>query len=77
MSEEERRALRDYIPRPQWRVVVNLLLELGVGVDLGRRGNSIGERFKCDARPLVERTASVSALCSETNEFHKRLSIWG
>ena len=59
------------------QVVVNLLPKLGVGVDLGRRGNSIGERFKCDARPLVERTASVSALCSETNEFHKRLSIWG
>jgi hypothetical protein len=59
------------------QVVVNLLPKLAVGVDLGRRGNSIGERFKCDARRLVERTASVSALCSETNEFHKRLSILG
>jgi len=77
MSEEERKALRDYIPRPQSRIVVNLLLELDVGVGLGRRGNWTGERFKCDARRLVERTASVSALCSETNEFHKRISIWG
>jgi len=51
------------------------LLELDVGVGLGRRGNWTGERFKCDARRLVERTASVSALCSETNEFHKRLLI--
>jgi hypothetical protein len=56
---------------------VNLLLDLGVGVDLGRRGNWIGERFKCDARRFVERTASVRALCSETNEFHKRPFIWG
>jgi hypothetical protein len=53
MSEEEWRALRDYIPRPQWRIVVNLLLELGAGVDLGRRGNWIGERFKCGVERLV------------------------
>jgi hypothetical protein len=38
MSEEERTALRDHIPCPQWRVVVNLLPELGVGVDLVRHG---------------------------------------
>src|SRR5260370_15126895 len=66
MSEEERRALRDYIPCPQWRAVVNLLLELSVG-DLGRRGNWIGERFKCDARRLVERTASLTALFISTS----------
>jgi hypothetical protein len=33
MSEEERKALRDHIPCPQWQVVVNLLPELGVDVD--------------------------------------------
>ncbi len=54
------------------QIVVNLLPQLGVGVDLGRRGNWIGERFKCDARRLVEHPVLVSALCSETNEFHKR-----
>jgi hypothetical protein len=46
-------------------------------VDLVRHGNWIGERFKCDARRLVEHPALVSALCSETNEFHKRPFIWG
>src|SRR6266481_4514207 len=61
--------------KPQ--VVVNLLPKRDVGVDLGRRGNWIGERFKCDARRLVEHPASVSALCSETNEFHKRPFILG
>ena len=35
--------LGDYIRRPQWRVVVNLLQELGVGVDLVRHGNWLGE----------------------------------
>jgi hypothetical protein len=35
------------------QVVVNLLLELGVGVDLVRHHHWIGERFKCDARRLV------------------------
>src|SRR5207248_8391858 len=42
-SEEERRALRDYIPCPQWRVVVNRLQELGVGVGMVRHGNWLGE----------------------------------
>ena len=37
------------------QIVVNLLLELGVRVDLVRRGHWLGE----------------------TNEFHKRLLIWG
>ena len=59
------------------QVVVNLSLELGVGVDLVRRGNWIGERFKCDARRLVEHPALVSALCSETDEFHKQPFILG
>ena len=35
--------LGDYIRRPLWRVVVNLLQELGVGVDLVRHGNWLGE----------------------------------
>jgi len=43
MTEEERRTLRDYIPCPQRRVVVNLSQELGVGVDLVRHGNWLGE----------------------------------
>ena len=37
------------------QVVVNLLLELGIGVDLVRHGNWLGG----------------------TNEFHKRISVWG
>ena len=40
------------------QVVVNLLLELRVGVDLVSHGNWIGERFNCGAGRLVERTAS-------------------
>ena len=31
------------------QIVVNLLLELGVGVDLMIHGYCPGERFKCDA----------------------------
>src|SRR5882757_2942200 len=37
------------------QIVVNLLLELGVGVDLVRHGNWIGERFKCGARWFPQR----------------------
>src|SRR2546429_207645 len=37
------------------QIVVNLLQELGVGVDIVRHGNWLGE----------------------SNEFHKRLFIWG
>jgi len=32
------------------QLVVNLLLELGVGVDLMKHGYWLGERFKCGAR---------------------------
>jgi hypothetical protein len=32
------------------QIVVNLLLELGVGVDLMKHGYWLGERFKCGAR---------------------------
>src|SRR5438309_5996425 len=37
------------------QVVVNLLLELGVGVDLVIHGNWLGERFKCGARWVPQR----------------------
>jgi hypothetical protein len=47
---------------------VNLLSEVGVGVDLMMLGGCSGETF-------VEFDASVSAFRSETNEFHKRLSV--
>jgi hypothetical protein len=35
------------------QVVVNLLLELGVGVDLVRHGNWLGETFKYGAGRFV------------------------
>jgi hypothetical protein len=56
-------------------IVVNLLPKLGVGVDLMRFGCWLGERFRCSAGRFVRSALSVSALPSETNEFHKRLSI--
>jgi hypothetical protein len=37
------------------QIVVNLLLELGVGVDLVIHGNWLGERFKCGARWFPQR----------------------
>jgi hypothetical protein len=58
-------------------VVVNLLPELRVSVDLVRRPRWLGERLKWLARRFVYLASPVSALRSETNEFHKRLSIWG
>jgi hypothetical protein len=58
-------------------VVVNLVPELRVGVDLMRRGGRLGERFMGGAGPFVYPDSSVSALRSETNEFHKRLSSSG
>jgi len=57
-------------------IVVNLLPKLGVGVDLMRSGRWLGDRFRCSAGRFVRSALSVSALWSETNEFHKRLSIW-
>ena len=57
------------------QVVVNLLSEFSVGMNLVRRGSWLGERFYCGAGRLSYLTSSVSVLCSETNEFHKRLSI--
>jgi hypothetical protein len=57
-------------------IVVNLLPKLGVGVDLMRSGRWLGDRFRCSAGRFVRSALSVSALPTETNEFHKRLSIW-
>ena len=52
-----------------WEVVVNLLPELGVGVDLVRPGNWPGERFKCgaDRRPAWR----VSARRAQVRVFQK------
>ena len=58
------------------KIVVNLLPKLGVGVDSMRSGGWFGDRFRCSAGWFVRAAVSVSALPSETNEFHKRLSIW-
>ena len=55
-------------------VVVNLLPELHVGMDLMMQGRCAGERFTCGAGWFVQLALSLSALRSETNEFHKRLS---
>jgi hypothetical protein len=35
------------------QIVVNLLPELGVGVDLVRHGNWLGQRFRCGAGRFV------------------------
>jgi hypothetical protein len=53
------------------QVVVNLLPKLEVTVDLVRRGHWLRERFRYGAGRFVYLTSSVSALSSETNEFHK------
>lgn len=58
-------------------VVVNLLPELHVGMDLMMQGRWPGERFICGPGWFVQLGFSMSALPSKTNEFHKRLSIWG
>ena len=57
-------------------IVVNLSPKLGVGVDLMRSGRWLGARLRCSAGRFVRFALSVSALPTETNEFHKRLSIW-
>jgi hypothetical protein len=58
-------------------VVVNLLPKLGVGVDFVRVGHWFAERFNHGARRLIQFASSVSALSSETNEFHKRPFSFG
>ena len=57
-------------------IVVNLLPKLSVAMDLMRFGRWLGDRFRCSAGRFVRLALSVSALPTETNEFHKRLSIW-
>jgi hypothetical protein len=54
---------------------VNLLPEVGVGVDLTMLGRCSGETFMGGTGSFVEFDASASAFRSETNEFHKRLSV--
>ena len=58
-------------------VVVNLLPELGVGVDLMMQECWLGKRFMCRAGWFVRLALSLGALCSETDEFHKHLSSAG
>jgi len=58
------------------KIVVNLLPKLGVGVGWMRSRGWFGDRFRCSAGWFVRTAVSVSALPSETNEFHMRLSIW-
>src|SRR5438309_11640372 len=53
--------LGDYIRRPLWRVVVNLLQELGVGVDLVRHGNWLGESNEFHKRFFFGVACSKSA----------------
>jgi hypothetical protein len=53
---------------------VNLLPELRVTVDLMTQGRWLGERFVRRGGWFARLGLSVSALPSETNEFHKRLS---
>ena len=59
------------------QVIMNLLPELRVGVDLTGRDRRAGERFASGAGWLFPLVSSLSALRSETNEFHKCLSILG
>jgi hypothetical protein len=55
---------------------VNLLPEVSVRVDLMMLGRCSGETFVGGAGSFVEFDASASAFRSETNEFHKRLSVF-
>jgi hypothetical protein len=57
------------------QIVVNLFLELRVGVDLVSHGHWFGETFKCDVWRLVELILSVSVFSFETTGFHKQPSI--
>ena len=59
------------------QIVVNLLPELGVSVDFVRQSHRLGERFNCGAGRSLSLALPVSSLSSKTNEFHKRLFIWG
>ena len=54
---------------------MNLLPEVGVGVDLMMLGCCSGKTFVGGTGSFVQLGASVNAFPSETNEFHKRLSV--
>jgi hypothetical protein len=56
---------------------VNLLPKLAVVVDLMMLGRCSDEMFAGGIGSFVQLGASVSAFRFETNEFHKRLSVWG
>jgi hypothetical protein len=58
------------------KVVVNLLPELREGMDLMGRSRWVGKGFTRRAGWFVWVTLYASALPSETNEFHKRLSAF-
>ena len=58
------------------QVLVNLLPELCVRVDLMGRSRWVGKGFTRRAGWFVWVTLYVSALPSETNEFHKRPSAF-
>jgi len=57
------------------QVIMNLLSQLPIGVDLMGHSSWVGEGFTRRAGWSVWATLSASALRSETNEFHKRLSV--
>ena len=59
------------------QVIVDLLPELRIGVDLTGRSRWVGKRFMADGELFLQLALSVGAFRSETNEFHKRLSVLG
>ena len=58
------------------QIIMNLLPELCIGVDLTGHSRWVGKRFMADAELFPQLALSVSALRSETNKFHKRLSVF-
>jgi hypothetical protein len=56
------------------QIVVNLLPKFGVAMNLVMHGHWLGKRFTYGSGRFVWLASSMSALSSETNEFHKRLS---
>jgi len=59
------------------QVIMNLLPKLRIGVDLTGRGFCFGERFLAATELFLRFAYSASAVHSENNEFHKRLSVLG
>src|SRR5262245_19515944 len=58
-------------------IVVNLLPELGVSVDLMMRGPWRAETVARGTESSAKLVSFLSALGPKTNEFHKRLSLFG